>query len=721
MSIYVLSEEAQSVVDMAQQVAHRKHQEELDSSHLFYALLKESRAGKEWLQQAARDNTDEFLADLEDVLSVWYPTSADYTEPSGMYLKVMHSAEKVAANLRAEFVTPTHLLKAVIEQDQRLSEWLSQRGIAPTQVRISPETPILDQVSRDLTLLAKENKLTPVIGREKEVQQLVEILLQRGKNSALLLGPAGVGKSAIAERLAQDIVNGEVPRKLQDVRLVELNLGALLAGTSYRGEFEERMQNLLKEIAIDRNIILVIDEFHALVGTGTTLHGGPDAVSILKPALARGDITCIGITTDEDFTRSVEFDSALVRRFQIVRVEEPSQGEVAHILENIAPNYSSHHHVEIPKQILEAIVHWTDRYQPNRHFPDKAIDILGKSCARAELQKLVVVTLALVAEILTEITGVPVGELDANLRNVLVNLDKVLNQRIIGQESAIQTLCQVVRLSYSGLRDPHRPKGIFLFLGPSGVGKTELARALAEELFGSEEKLIRFDMSEYSERINISRLIGAAPGYVGHDEPGQLTQALRNHPHSVVLFDEIEKACPDVFDLFLQLFDEGRLTDSHGNLADGRNAVFIMTSNIGTTSDAHKEIGFIPTPSKSERRVEEIEIQSFFRPEFVNRIDHIIHFRSLDTDDLIEIGDMEIRLLKQRLSEQDIRLTYEQDVLPVVIREATRVESGARGIKNAIESLIAIPLSELLLQQSATKDCWIHVRSDGNDIRLEWM
>jgi ATP-dependent Clp protease ATP-binding subunit ClpC len=720
MSVYTLSKEAKTVVDTAQQLARQKHHQELDSSHLFYALLKESQAGKEWLDHAARDKASEFLAELDGALSEWYPISSEYSEPSETYLKTMRSAENIAAGLKSESVTSTHILKAVLEQDHRLSEWLSRRVLVPVAVRVTPDTPTLDQVSRDLTHLARENKLAPVIGREKDVQELIEVLLERGKNSALLLGPAGVGKTAIAECLAQEIVSEKVPEKLKNVRLVELNLGTLMAGTTYRGEFEERMDSLLKEIEADRNIILVIDEFHALMNAGKVEHGGPDAVSILKPALARGDITCIGITTDEDFTRFVETDKALVRRFQIIHITEPSPEDTVRILEQISPKYTSHHHVEIPQQTFESIVRWAEQYQPDRHFPDKAIDILGKACARAELQKQALVTPALIAEIMTEMTGVPVGDLDINLRQILVNLENELKQRVIGQESAIKILCQALRLSYTGLRDPNKPKGVFLFLGPSGVGKTEMARVLAEILFGSQTALIRIDMSEYSEHLNVSRLIGSAPGYIGHDEPGQLTQALRNHPHSVVLFDEVEKACPEVFDLFLQLFDEGRLTDSQGHLANGRNAVFIMTSNLGVKSDHREGMGFLGSTAVQNPKSYETEMRAFFRPEFINRIDHIIYFQNLASADLIKIADLEMHQLSQRLHDQKVVLKFEENILPLIVQEA-REESGARGINSSIEKLIEIPLSEFLLQDSDGHERSIHVDSDGSNIRLEWI
>jgi ATP-dependent Clp protease ATP-binding subunit ClpC len=721
MGSFTLSEDTKSVVDQAQQIAKQRKHEEVDSAHLFYALLKESKAGKEWINQAEPLEVEKLFSDFDEALSAWYPTPSKYLEPSEKYLQVMRSAEKLAASLNAKSVTPAHLLKVILERDTRLTGWISHHVHFLAVARVSPDTPTLDLISRDLTLLAKENKLTPVIGREKEVQGLIETLLKRGKNSVLLLGPAGVGKTAIVERLAQDIIGNKVPDKLKNVRLVELNLGALVAGTKYRGEFEERMQSLIKEVEADRNIVLVIDEFHALMNTGKVEGGGPDAVSILKPSLARGDITCIGITTNEDFTRFVEDDSALVRRFEVINVTEPTIEEVLNILEQIYPKYTGHHNVEIQQPTLKIIVRWSDWYQPTRHFPDKAIDILGKACARAELKKQAIVTLALIAEVMTEITGIPVGDLDTDLRQVLVNLEDELNQRVIGQEDAIQILSQTIKLSYTGVRDPRKPKGVFLFLGPSGVGKTETARALTEKLFGAESSLIRLDMSEYAERANISRLIGSAPGYIGYEEPGQLTQALRDRPHSVVLLDEIEKACPDIFDLFLQLFDEGRLTDSHGRLANGRNAIFILTSNLNIKKDRLRleGKGFIKSPLEQEQDIDESKLQQHFRPEFVNRIDRIIQFRSLDTDDLMKIVDFELRRLSQRLEEQKVTLTYETDIFPLIVKEA-RKDSGARGINSAIEKVIQVPISEILLRDVDPHNRSIHIYSTGKNILLEW-
>ena len=482
---------------------------------------------------------------------------------------------------------------------------------------------------------------------------------------------------------------------------------------------KKRLESLISEIQKNKNIILVVDEFHALVGTGKVRGGGPDAVSILKPYLARGEITCIGITTNDDFTREVEADTALVRRFHLISISEPSLDATFDILQKIAPKYAIHHSVEIPTSSLEAVLRWSDRYLISQHFPDKAIDVLGKACARAETQSLGVVSTELISHIISEMSGIPVGDFDEGFRTKLINLEKDISASVIGQEKAIQAVAQALRLSYVGLRDSHRPRGVFLFVGPSGVGKTELARVLTRILFGSEKNLIRLDMSEYMEPINISRLIGAAPGYVGFDEPGQLTQALRDHPHSIVLFDEIEKACPEIFDLFLQLFDDGRLTDTHGRLADGRNAIFIMTSNLGIKTDEGSSFGFTNQKTKVEPRFDLNILKDFFRLEFLNRVDHVIEFRSLEIKDLEKICDLELQYLNNRMIEQGVRLVYDHEVSVEVAKVVAQQENGARGIKGVVESLIAQPISDLLLSRKFEGQQEISVKVDNGNLSME--
>jgi ATP-dependent Clp protease ATP-binding subunit ClpC len=721
MTTHTLSHDAQQAVEAAQQLAETHHHDELDSSHLFCVLAQQAKVVSDWISATAHEDVDGLLQRLEQLLDEWHATSSDYLEPSATYLRVMHKAQQLAAEADMLQITSAHLLAAILELDTRLVEWLAQQGITPSETAIPVATPLLDQLGRDLTRLAREGKLSPILGREAEVRQLIEVLLRHGKNSALLLGAAGVGKTAVVERLAQDIVSGQVPTKLRKTRLVELSMTALIAGTTYRGQFEERMEALLKELEQADNIILVIDEFHTIMGTGKTLEGGSDAANILKPALARGELTCIGITTHDEYTRHVEKDAALTRRFHPITISEPSPDETLQILRVLSPSYEQHHQIAIQDTALEAIVKWSGRYLPSRRFPDKAIDVLGKTSSRAEIQEISDVNPDLVADIISEMAGVPVGTLDTDARQSLANLEEDLGRRVIGQDEAVAVLGRAIRLPYTGLRDPRRPMGVFLFVGPSGVGKTELARSLAEVLFGSEQALIRLDMSEYSEKINVSRLIGAAPGYVGYDEPGQLTQPLREHPHSVVLLDEIEKAHPEALDLFLQLFDEGRLTDSHGRVADGRHAVFIMTSNLGTKSRPQHSLGFAAQDTVPDTSIDNAAIGDFFRPEFLNRIDHIVRFRSLRLDDLIEIADLEVQRLVQRLGEQNIRLTYEVGVLETIAEQALRQEGGARSIKRMVEEIISVPISDMLISTNDQTKRWIHLQVHDSRVQMEWV
>jgi len=721
MTTRTLSHDAQQAIEAAQQLAETHHHDDLDSSHLFYVLAQQAQVVRDWIRATGYEDVDGFLQRLEQLLDKWHVSSSDYLEPSAIYLRVMHKAQQLAAEADTLQITSAHLLAAILELDTRLIEWLAQQGITPSEAAIPVATPLLDQVGRDLTKLAREGELGLVIGREAEVQQLIEVLLRHGKNSALLLGAAGVGKTAVVERLAQDIVSGHVPTKLRKARLVELSMTGLIAGTTYRGQFEERMQALLRELEQANNTILVIDEFHTIMGTGKTLEGGSDAANILKPALARGELTCIGITTHDEYTRHVERDAALARRFHPIAISEPSPDETLQILRGLSPRYEQYHRIGIQETALEAIVKWSGRYLPSRCFPDKAVDVLGKASSRAEIQEISDVNPDLVADVISEMAGVPVGKLDTDARQSLANLEEDLGRRVIGQDEAVAVLGRAIRLSYTGLRDPRRPIGVFLFVGLSGVGKTELARSLAEVLFGSERALIRLDMSEYSEKINVSRLIGAAPGYVGHDEPGQLTQPLRERPHSVVLLDEIEKAHPEALDLFLQLFDEGRLTDSRGRVADGRHAVFIMTSNLGTRSRPQHSLGFAAQGSVPDTGIDDAAIGDFFRPEFLNRIDHIVRFRPLGPDDLIEIADLEIQRLVQRLGEQDMRLTYEVGVLEIIAEQALRKEGGARSTKRVVEALVSVPISDMLISTTDQTRRWIHLQAHNGRVQMEWV
>lgn len=719
MTTIELSKEAQAAVDQAYQYAQQKRHLKLDGPHLFLVILRYTDVGRDWLHNSRA--AANLVSSLESTFDQWYGSDADEVEPTPTYILIMRAAQNDASKRGSHQISVVHLLNAILETDEMLKEWLRDQGVPETSAVTSTPTPLLDELGRDLTRLAKRNSLPKVIGRENEVRQLVEILLRHGKNSVVLLGEAGVGKTAVVERLAQDIADRNVPSKLARTRLVELNVSNLVAGTTYRGQLEERLQQLLREIEQADNVIIVIDEFHTLMGAGTTRDSGLDAANVLKPALARGELTCIGITTQNEYVRFVEKDQALARRFEPITVLEPNESETRSILNGIVSQYEKHHNVKVNEAALDTIVKLAAQYLTFRQFPDKAIDILARACSRAEIQGEDRVDSPLIAMIVREISGVPVGQLTPNTQRMLSDLDDSLAQSVVGQEQAVSVLAKAVRLAYTGLRDPKRPKGVFMFVGPSGVGKTQLAKSLASILFDDEKALIRLDMSEFTEKHTVSRLIGAPPGYIGHDEPGQLTHPLRNRPYSVVLLDEIEKGHPEVFDIFLQLFDEGRLTDSHGRLVNGRHAIFIMTSNLGTALVSKRTLGFDSNSENAAASTIDEALRSFFRPEFLNRIDHIVRFRQLSVDDLVEIARMELQQLKQLMDERGIRLTYERDLPDMIANEAIKRGAGARGIKRVVEEIIAVPVSDMLINPTARQRNWLHIEHQQGEIVLGWV
>lgn len=713
-----LSKQAETIIYHAHECAEQRRHTTLDCPHLFWSLLNFSDPGRDWLSLRADECA--LLADLSAALDRWYESGDSAPEPTAAYILAMRAAQEQAGASSSAEISPGHLLKAVLETDSFLPAWLKEQGIESLAVGVAAPTPLLDEFGRDLTRLARRGDLPTVIGRDEEVRQLIEILLRHGKNSALLLGLPGVGKTAVVERLAQDIAGGKAPLKLAAARLVELNIGALVSGSSYRGQLEERLRSLLDEVRGSDDVIVVIDEFHTAVGAGSTSGGSMDVANLLKPALARGELTCIGITTFQEYARHVEGDAALARRFEKIVIAEPSEDETRAILAGLVPRYEKHHGLTVGAEALDVIVKLAAQYLPSRQFPDKAVDVLGIACSRAELQCAPQVSAELVAAIVSELAGVPVGQLTAGAQELLVNLETRLSSKVIGQAEAVSVLARSIRLAYTGLRDPRRPRGVFLFVGPSGVGKTQLARSLAEQLFGDERALLRLDMSEYAEKHTVSRLVGAPPGYVGYDEPGQLSQPLRDRPHAVVLLDEIEKAHPEVFDIFLSLFDEGRLTDTHGRPVDGRHAIFIMTSNLGTTHGQRAGVGFERRPELRDAALDDA-LRAFFRPEFLNRIDHIVRFRELDADDLAEVVALELRALKARMETQGLRLTYADSVLEAVAAESLRRGAGARGIKRVVEERIAVPLSDLLLAQGGGKHGWLHVEVERGVILPGWV
>ena len=625
------------------------------------------------------------------------------------------------------------------------------------------KTPALDSFGRDLTELAKQGKLDPVIGREREIERAIQILCRRTKNNPVLLGEAGVGKTAIVEGFAQRVVEGNVPELLADRRIVVLDLAMMVAGTKYRGQFEERIKAVMNEVRRVKNTILFIDELHTLVGAGGA-EGAIDASNVLKPALARGEIQCIGATTLDEYRKYIEKDSAIDRRFQIIMVEPATKSEAVEILKGLRDRYESHHRVTITDEAVEASVELSSRYITGRCLPDKAIDVIDEAGARVRLKGMTkppdlkeideeverlnkekeeavanqdfekaaalrdqadklkkkkltmtkdwreksreadgVVDEEVVAEVISKMTGIPLTRMSTEDTKRLMEMESELHQRVVGQNEAIKSISKAVRRSRSGLKDPKRPTGCFVFAGPTGVGKTLLAKALAQFMFGDDEALIQIDMSEYMEKHNVSRLIGAPPGYVGFEEGGQLTEKIRRRPYSVVLLDEIEKAHPDVFNMLLQVMEEGRLTDSFGRNVDFRNVILIMTTNAGAEAIKNESAFGFQKPDgdasyeSMKSRVNE-RIEKVFRPEFINRVDDIIIFHHLTVEDLKEVIDIELAKVRERLAERGLRLELTEEAKKFLIKKGSDTDFGARPLRRALENYIEDPVSEELLK-----------------------
>ncbi len=625
------------------------------------------------------------------------------------------------------------------------------------------KTPALDSFGRDLTELAKQNKLDPVIGREKEIERAIQVLCRRTKNNPVLLGEAGVGKTAIVEGFAQRVIEGDVPEILLERRIVVLDLAMMVAGTKYRGQFEERIKAVMNEVRRAKNTILFIDELHTLVGAGGA-EGAIDASNVLKPALARGEIQCIGATTLDEYRKYIEKDSALARRFQEVLVEPTNAEDTVKILKGLRDRYEEHHRVQITDDAVNAAVELSDRYITGRCLPDKAIDVIDEAGARVRLKTMSkppnlkeideeveqlnhekeeavanqdfekaaslrdsadklkkkkqqitkewreksrenggVVDEDIIAEVVSKMTGIPLTRMSTEDTLRLMNMEDELHERVISQDEAIKAIAKAVRRSRSGLQDPKRPTGCFVFAGPTGVGKTLLAKALAEFMFGDEEALIQIDMSEYMEKHNVSRLIGAPPGYVGYEEGGQLTEQIRRRPYAVVLLDEIEKAHPEVFNMLLQLMEEGRLTDSFGRNVDFRNVILIMTTNAGADAIKNESAFGFQKPDEDasyesmKSRVTD-EIEKVFRPEFINRVNDIIIFRHLNVEDLKDVVDLELGKVRTRLRERGLEIDLSDDAKELLIKKGSNTDYGARPLRRAIESFIEDPLAEELLK-----------------------
>lgn len=788
---------AKDVLVLAQEQAKYFKHQAVGTEHLLLALTIEQNGIANKVLQQFSVTEEDVREEIERFTGYGTLTNADkdtYLPYSPKAKDILTLVGDEAKRLGSTKIGTEHLLLALLSDESILSSRilmtlnldlaqtrkviLRKLGVADTPRRRQQMakannnankqegTPTLDSLARDLTALAADKQMDPVVGRAKEVKRVIQILSRRTKNNPVLIGEPGVGKTAIAEGLAQKIVAGDVPDDLADKRLMMLDMGSLVAGTKYRGEFEDRLKKVIEEIYNDGHVVLFIDELHTLIGAGGA-EGAIDASNILKPALARGELQTIGATTLNEYQKYIESDAALERRFATVQVDEPTEDEATEILKGLKSRYEEHHQVEITDDAVEAAVKLSSRYITERFLPDKAIDLMDEAAAKVRIdasghktklakqedklddlrqQKEAAIEnqdfdgaaalrekeMALrkrvdkmmddqdnealsgqphyelkvgeedVAEVVSEWTGVPLTQLQKNEEARLLNLEKVLHKRVVGQDEAISAVSRAIRRARSGLKDPNRPIGSFMFLGPTGVGKTELAKALAEAMFGSEDNMIRVDMSEYQERFSSSRLIGAAPGYVGYDEGGQLTEQVRNKPYSVVLLDEAEKADTEVFNLLLQVLDDGFLTDSKGRKVDFRNTILIMTSNLGATAVRDdKEVGFGATSATDNYAAMSDKIRQAlrqtFRPEFLNRIDETVVFHSLTKPELHEIVKIMAGNVLARIAEQGIKVKITPAAIDVVADAGFDPEYGARPIRRALQTQVEDQLSEALI------------------------
>jgi ATP-dependent Clp protease ATP-binding subunit ClpC len=778
------SDATRQLLQRAAQTALEWGSLDLDSDHLLYAALQDDVV-RHVLSQVDAD-PEAIMAQIEEEAEKAERTDvAPSLSPDAK--AALLAAYQESRELDSSYVGPEHVLLALARDGESAAGELMQRfGLSHTKLRgavirgveggaarEASNTPTLDQFGRDLSQDAREGKLDPVIGRADEIEQTIEILSRRTKNNPALIGDPGVGKTAIVEGIAQRIVNDEVPETLADRRVVQLDLAGMVAGSKYRGEFEERLKKVIDEITENEgSIILFVDELHTLVGAGAA-EGAMDAGNMLKPALARGELHVIGATTLDEYRKDVEGDPALERRFQPVLVREPTVDETIEILHGLKDRYEAFHRVRISDEAIVAAAELSDRYIRDRFLPDKAIDLIDQAGARVRLrtktkddetrsleedlrrlarerdqattaedydragslrdeldsrqgeleerrrgrQRAPEVTAEDIAEIVSRATGIPVSQLTAEERERLLRLEHQLHERIVGQDEAVSAVAEAIRRSRAGLGDPNRPVGSFLFLGPTGVGKTELARALAEVLFGDESLMVRFDMSEFQERHTVSRLVGAPPGYVGYEEAGQLTEQVRRRPYSVLLFDEIEKAHPDVFNILLQILDDGRLTDAQGRTVDFKHAVVIMTSNLG----ADRIQQFARQGGDFEGLKEDLMqvLRQSFRPEFINRIDEIIVFRALDDRQLAEITRLLLDKLARRLRAQHIEVEFTDAAVELLAHEGFDPEFGARPLRRTIQRLVENELSRMVLSGTVNEGDRITVDAADGELSFD--
>lgn len=799
------TERARRVVFFAQEEAGRLGENYVSTEHLLLGLVRENDSVAARILDRMGVSLGRIRSDIERQVTRGDGRLGQDMQLTPRAKRVIDLAYDEARNLNNNYIGTEHLLLGLIREGEGMAARVLQRlGVdlertrrevmnlqdgettAITSTRTRSRTPTLDEFGRDYTELARQEKMDPCIGRDNEIERVVQILSRRTKNNPCLIGEPGVGKTAIAEGLAQRIISGDTPETLKDKRIVALDLAGLVAGTKYRGEFEERMKRVMEEVRkAAGEVILFIDELHTLVGAGAA-EGAIDASNILKPALARGELQCIGATTMDEYRKYIERDAALERRFQPVQVREPNIDETIQILKGLRDRYEKHHNVTIEDIALISAAQLSDRYITDRALPDKAIDLIDEASSRVRLrmamppaelrhakQELASIQSQLnsipagsnydqaaelrakehdisekvdeldrkwkedkasqstvvnedeIAHIVYSWTGIPVSRLVEGESSKLLKMEDVLHGRIIGQHDAVVAVSKAIRRARSGMKDPKRPMGSFVFLGPTGVGKTELARALAQYLFETEDAIIRIDMSEYMERFSVSRLVGAPPGYVGYDEGGQLTEAVRRRPYSVVLLDEIEKAHPEVFNILLQVMEDGRLTDSQGRIVDFKNTIIIMTSNIGAQSiQGGPSIGFVAeeSPAESERAYESMkhriteEMKRTFRPEFLNRVDDVIVFHQLTREEILQIVELMVNRVRQQVSTQGMELEVTREVKELLGAEGFDPQFGARPLRRAVQRLVEDPLAEEILLGRFTAGDTIRAELEDNKI-----
>ncbi|MDX1805878.1 ATP-dependent Clp protease ATP-binding subunit [Paenisporosarcina macmurdoensis] len=778
------TQRAQKVLQLAQEEAIRMKHESIGTEHILLGLIREGGGIAAKAMEAIEVSPQVIEDGIEELVGMGTGDVGPIVHYTPRAKKVIELSVDESRKLGHSYIGTEHLLLALIREGEGVAaRVLNNSGVSLNKARQqvlqllgsndhvqangssnpAASTPTLDSLARDLTQIAREGSLDPVIGRSKEITRVIEVLSRRTKNNPVLIGEPGVGKTAIAEGLAQQIVQNEVPEILRDKRVMTLDMGTVVAGTKYRGEFEDRLKKVMDEIRQAGNVILFIDELHTLIGAGGA-EGAIDASNILKPSLARGELQCIGATTIDEYRKYIEKDAALERRFQPIQVDEPSVEESILIIKGLRDRYEAHHRVKITDEAIIAAAKMSDRYISDRFLPDKAIDLIDEAGSKVRLRSYTTppnlkelelrleairseknaavqsqefekaasfrdteqklkeeldstkktwkeeqgkaeseVTVEDIAAVVSMWTGIPVSKLAQTESQKLLKLEDTLHKRVIGQAEAVTAISRAVRRARAGLKDPKRPIGSFIFLGPTGVGKTELARALAESMFGDEDAMIRVDMSEYMERHSTSRLVGSPPGYVGHEEGGQLTEKVRRKPYSVILLDEIEKAHPDVFNILLQVLEDGRLTDSKGRTVDFRNTVVIMTSNVGAEAlKKNKYVGF--NLQDGEQKYKDMkgrmleELKKAFRPEFLNRVDEMIVFHSLEKEHLKEIVTLMTATLTKRLKEQEIELELTEAAQEKIAKEGYDPEYGARPLRRALQKHIEDRLSEELLK-----------------------